>query len=283
MGGIRGENPPVMVGSMFHRRHAVMKNRRKGIFDHELAMNAINLMDEACEMTGLSAMIDLVAVNLVAASKFLEFVVDATEMPIFLDVLDEDAMVGSLEYVSEIGVMDRIVVNSLNSHTSDKVYDKISEVNCKSAVLLLYSNETILSSDKSGLLEKIVPKAKQAGIENILVDTAVVDIPTLGLASKAVHRIKNEYGYPTGCGAHNSIASWKKLKTKYTEKAVISAITTANALPIALGADFILHGTAESAPDIYPSVGMIETAFSQLAMERGIKLSKDHPRYRIGR
>ena len=129
----------------------------------------------------------------------------------------------------------------------------------------------------------MIPKATDAGLENLLVDTAVVDIPTLGLASKAIHNIKDTFGYPAGCGAHNSVASWKKLKTKYTQDAVTSVVTVANALPVALGADFILYGSAESAPEIFPSVAMIETAFSQLAMEQGVRPKRDHPRYRIGR
>jgi tetrahydromethanopterin S-methyltransferase subunit H len=283
VGGVRGENPPVMVGSMFHKGHKIVQSRKKGAFIHELAEEVIQSMLDTCEKTGLSTMIDMVAVNRLAAGIFLDFVVEVTEMPILLDVLDEDAMMESLDYAAEIGVMDRIIVNSLNPHSKDKLYQKIKEVNCKSAILLLYSNETMLKSNKNSLLEQMLPKVKQAGIENFLVDTAVVDIPTLGLASKAIHNVKDQYGYPAGCGAHNSVASWKKLKTKFTKDAAKSVVTVANALPVALGADFILYGAAESAPAIFPSVAMIETAFSQLAMERGKRPKKSHPRYTIGR
>ena len=283
IGGIRGENPPVMVGSMFYKGHKIVDDPNKGTYIREKAEKVIQKVEETCEMTGLHAMIDLVAVNRLAAGKFIDFVVDATEMPIFLDVLDDDAMIESLDYCSEIGVMDRIIINSLNPHSKYKVYEKISEVNCKSAVLLMYSNETLLTSDKSSLLDEMLPKANQVGLENLVVDTAVVDIPTLALASKAIHRIKDQYGLPSGCGAHNSIASWKKLKTKYTKKAASSAVTIANALPVALGADFILYGAADSAPTIFPSVALIEAAFSQLAMENGKRPGKGHPRYQIGR
>jgi tetrahydromethanopterin S-methyltransferase subunit H len=124
----------------------------------------------------------------------------------------------------------------------------------------------------------MLSKVKQAGLENLLVDTAVVDIPTLGLASKAIHNVNDQYGYPAGYGAHNSVASWKKLKTKYTKDAAKSFVTVANALPVALGADFILYGAAESAPEIFPSVAMIETAFSQLAMENGKRPKENHSR-----
>ncbi len=283
IGGVRGENPPVMVGSMFFKGHGIVKSHKKGTFHTEKAEEVIQTMQETCDMTGLKTMIDMVAVNGLAAGKFLDFIVENCEMPLFLDVLDEGAMIESLGYASDIGVMDRIIVNSLNPHSGDQLYDKIKEVNCRSAVLLMYSNETMLKSDKGSLLEGMLPKVEQAGIDKPIVDTAVVDIPTLALASKAIHNIKDKYGYPAGCGAHNSIASWKKLKTKYTEEAASSAITIANSLPVALGADFILYGAAESASTIFPSVAMIEAAYSQLAMEKGKRPPRSHPRYQIGR
>jgi tetrahydromethanopterin S-methyltransferase subunit H len=114
------------------------------------------------------------------------------------------------------------------------------------------------------------------------VDTVVLDIPTLGLAVKAITRIKDRYGYPCGCGAHNAIHAWKNLSTKYTTNAVTTALGVINALPIAAGADFVLYGPMKNAEVVYPSIAMIDAAYSQLVMEQRIKLDKDHPRYKIG-
>lgn len=61
----------------------------------------------------------------------------------------------------------------------------------------------------------MVAKAEAAGVENILVDTMVIDILTLGLAVNAIDRIKDMYGYPCGCGAHNAVSTWKRLREKY--------------------------------------------------------------------
>ncbi|MBA7686647.1 hypothetical protein ES703_95098 [subsurface metagenome] len=125
-------------------------------------------------------------------------------------------------------------------------------------------------------------KASEAGIENILVDTVVLDIPTLGLASKAIHHIKDVYGYPCGCGAHNAIASWKRLREKYSINAVTTVIGVTNALPVAVGADFVFYGPIKHADAVYPSVAMIDAAYSQLVMEKRIRIERDHPRYMIG-
>ncbi len=282
IGGVPGLAPTVMVGSMFYKGHGIVEDPVKGLFNAVEAEKQLRGAEEMTDKTGLPSMLDLVAENSKAASKYLDFVVDAAKMPIMMDVLAEEDQVNVLQYASDIGIIDRIIFNSLNPQTSEKVYEKIAEVGCTSAMLLLHSSRYILSSNKNSLLEEMVPKAKQAGVEKILVDTVVLDIPTLGLAVKAISRIKDKYGYPCGCGAHNAISSWKNLRKKYTASAVTTALGVINALPIAAGADFVFYGPMRNAEAVYPSIAMIDVAYSQIVMEQRMRLGKDHPRYKIG-
>ncbi len=282
IGGDPGLVPTVMVGSMFYNGHKVVEDPAEGLFDEGMAESQIRRAEEMSDATGLPMAVDLVAENAVAAGRYLEFMVDATEMPIFLDVVDEGAMVEALQYASDQGMIDRIVVNSLNPHTGGRVYERVKEVGCGSAVLLLYSMQYLLSSNKDGLLEEMVPRAEEAGVENILVDTVVLDIPTLGLTANAIDRIKDRYGYPCGCGAHNAVSSWKRLREKYCEKAVTTVIGVTSALPIAAGADFVFYGPMRNAEEVYPSIAMIDAAYSQLLIEKKVRLGRDHPRHRIG-
>lgn len=282
IGGIPGLAPTVMVGSMFFKGHGIVKDPVKGLFEAVEAEKQIRDAEEMSDKTGLPSMLDLVAENSKAACRYMDFVVDASRMPIMLDVVAEEDQVNVLQYASDVGVIDRIIFNSLNPQTSDRVYAKIAEVGCTSATLLLHSSRYVLSSNKDVLLDEMAPKAVQAGVDKILVDTVVLDIPTLGLAVNAIHRIKDLYGYPCGCGAHNAVSSWKNLHKKYTPSAVTTAVGVTNALPVAAGADFVFYGPMRNAESVYPSIAMINAAYSQLVMEKRIKLGKDHPRYKIG-
>ncbi|MCX6656545.1 MAG: tetrahydromethanopterin S-methyltransferase subunit H [Candidatus Bathyarchaeota archaeon] len=282
IGGIPGLVPTVMVGSMFYKGHGIVEDPVKGLFDVGEAEKQIKDAEEMTDKTGLPSMLDLVAENSKAAFRYMDFVVDASKMPIMLDVVAEEDQVNVLQYAHDVGIMDRIVFNSLNPQTSDKVYAKIAEVGCTSATLLLHSSRYVLSSSKDALLDEMVPKAVQVGVEKILVDTVVLDIPTLGLAVKAIDRIKDRYGYPCGCGAHNAVSSWKNLRKKYTPSAVTTAVGVICALPVAAGADFVFYGPMRNAEAVYPSIAMINAAYSQLVMEQRIRLGKDHPRYKIG-
>ena len=282
IGGVPGHAPSVMVGSMFYKGHRIVEDPGEGLFDEVKAEKQLRDAEEMTDKTGLPSMVDLVAENSKAAGEYLDFVVDASKMPIMLDVVAEEDQVNVLQYAYDIGIMDRIIFNSLNPNTSDKVYAKIAEVDCSSAVLLLHSSRYMFSSNKNDLLELMALKAIQAGVEKILVDTVVIDIPTLGLAVNAINRIKNRYGYPSGCGAHNAISSWKNLRNKYSLSAVATVLGVVNALPIAAGADFVFYGPMRNAEAVYPSIAMIDVAYSQLVLERREKLDKDHPRYKIG-
>ena len=282
IGGEPGLVPTVMVGSMFYNGHLVVENASEGLFDAVEAEAELRDAEEMSDTTGLPTVIDLVAENTFAASKYLDFMVDTTDMPIFLDVLSDQEQVGSLHYAHEQGMMDRILLNSVNPHTGDKVYEALKETGCKHAVLLLHSMRHMLSSNKDAVLEEMVPKAEAAGVESILVDTVVIDIPTLGLATKAIHRIKDKYGYPCGCGAHNALASWRRLREKYTPRAVTMATAITSALPIAAGGDFVFYGPVKNAKAMYPAIALIDAAYSQHHLEKRVRVDRSHPRYRIG-
>jgi len=204
------------------------------------------------------------------------------DMPILLDVVSENASLESLTYVSEAGLGERIIFNSLTLDTKDVIIEKLMKNKIKNIVLLLYSPNAILSTQgRLEALERLLPVAQKAGIENVLVDTVVLDIPSLGMAAKAIFEIKDKYGLPSGCGAHNAVDQWKGLRTKMGEHAYIPSIVSACSLPLALGADFLLYGPIDFAPYIFPSLSLIDAAYGQLLLEKKKRPERTHPRFKI--
>ncbi len=282
VGGEVGENSTLMIGSIFYKGDKAVKDEKIGIFDRELVEKRIKNAEELSDRTGLSAMIDVVCSNPEAAEKYVEFVSEYTNLPISIDAVSVEAAVKGLEAAARLKILDRTVFNSLTPETKEQVYAKIKEVGLKSAIILTYSTKAIISSkERVKVLESLIPKVEAAGIEKILVDTVVVDIATIGLACRAIHEIKERFGYPSGCGAHNAIASWKTLKEKKDRmlNAVFSAIV--NGLPIAVGADFVLYGPIDAADHAFPVVGLINATYGQVLMEEGKRLNLTHPRFKI--
>jgi tetrahydromethanopterin S-methyltransferase subunit H len=205
-------------------------------------------------------------------------------MPLLIDAVSEAAALAGMDSAKQLGIIGRTVLNSINPETREKVREKAKETGLQAAILLTYSTKAIISSkERINLLEDMVPKAKAAGIEKMLVDTVVIDIATLGLACKAIREVKDKFGLPAGCGAHNAISSWKTLKEKKDKMLTLTCSSVANGLPVALGADFVLYGPIDDAAFIFPAIGLIDAAYGQGLMEEGKRLNATHPRFRIAR
>ncbi|KYH42713.1 MAG: tetrahydromethanopterin S-methyltransferase subunit H, partial [Candidatus Bathyarchaeota archaeon B63] len=180
VGGEMGENPTVMIGSIFYKGDKTIEDEAKGEFNREEAERLISKAEEISDRTGLPAMLDVICTNPENAERYLRFAADATEMPILIDSASDEAAVRALEVVDEIGIKERVVFNSINPETREPIYRKIEEVGLKSAVLLTYSVKAIVSStERIKVLEALLPRVKAAGIEKMLIDTVVVDISTL--------------------------------------------------------------------------------------------------------
>ena len=284
VGGNIGENPTVMIGSIFYKGDKNIKEEKIGTFDLERAKRLIERVEELSERTGLGAMVDVVCSNALVADRYLEFVADATRMPILIDAVSQEAALRGLECAKELGITERTIFNSITPDTKEPVFQKIREVGLESAVILTYSTKAIMSSkERVRLLEALLPKVKAVGVRKVLVDTVVMDVATLGLACKAIHEVKDRFGYPAGCGAHNAVASWKALKQRKDKLLTLACSSIVNGLPIAVGADFVLYGPINEAEYMFPAVAIVNAAYGQVLMEEGERLDTGHPRFKIGR
>ncbi|MEM0240933.1 MAG: hypothetical protein QXP29_05675 [Candidatus Nezhaarchaeales archaeon] len=282
VGGQPGENPTVVIGSIFYKGDEAIDE--SGKINKEVAQRLIAKYEEICDVVGLPCMLDVVCTNAENAKERLEFVADATKMPILIDYIAEEAAISGLETARELNILDRTLLNSFNPETKDRVYHKAKEVGLKAAVALTYSSKAVVSyKERIKLLDPLILKMKEAGIEKILVDTVVMDLVTLGLACKAIYEIKSRYGYPCGCGAHNAVALWKSLKQRRDKVLTAACSAVANGLPIAIGGDFVLFGPVSDADFIIPAIAIINAAYGQVLMEDGRRPPLSHPRFKLSR
>lgn len=282
IGGKPGESPTVLIGSIFYYQQKRLNfEEETGDFSRKECEKLIKHQEEFSDKTGLPCMLDVVLPSKKWISRVVDFVTSITDAPVLLDAASAEIRVAALDYAREVGIQDRCVYNSLNPESKKTEYDKIKETHCKAAVLLAYNTKDMTSKGRVDAVKQLLPQAIESGIEEILIDACVLDVPTLGLAFKAIFDLKNELGYPAGCGAHNAIGTWKGLKTKMGPEAAKPCTAVANALTLAAGADFILYGPIEDAAFVFPAVAMVNVAFAQLSIEKGKVPSPSHPIFKI--
>lgn len=281
VGGIPGERPVVLVGSMFYHGHKIMQDEMTGEFDKKAAEELLNLQDEFSDRTGNPCMIDLVGASPEAMRKELEFVASMTDAPILIDSPAMNVRLAGLRYAKETGLIDRIVYNSIIPETKPEELQEIKESKLECAILLAYNPTDFTSQGRVRTIKTLISTANNVGIKKPLIDTCVLDVPTLGVASKALFQIKNETGLPVGAGTHNAIGTWRGLKKKMGKQAVTPCSVSAAIMAVAIGADFVLYGPIEDAQYFFPAVALVDAAYAQLLMEKGKRPDTKHPLFKI--
>ena len=288
MGGQPGEYPTVLIGSIFYNGHKIVKDAIKGEFDRTQAQALTDRHEELSEKTGNPFILDVVGATTEALIKYVDFISEATEAPFLVDAPSAAIRIPVMKHLIASGLGDRAIYNSIDYNVNSNEVAELKELGVKSAILLAYNPKNpfpkgrleILqgSTGQMGLLEA----AKEAEIENTLVDTAVLDAPSIGLAAYSIYCVKNEFGLPAGCGPANGIAMWNRVRDEYGPNGLSSSITASSVATLMMGANFVLYGMAKFAESVFPACALVDAMIAYNARNFGIKpKTRDHPLYKI--
>lgn len=282
IGGQPGQRPTVLIGSIFFGKHKIVYDPAKGIFDRQRAQRQIDKEAEISTVTGNPRFIDPIGDTGEALVSYIQFLYEHTDAPILLDSPYPESRMEALRHFSRTPIISRLVYNSIAEDYTEEELACIKECGVKTAILLAFSTKALLPKDRIALLRTVLlPAAEKAGIEHILIDTGVLDVPSISWAARAIYEIKEEFGYPAGCAPANSLFKWDKL-IKQGESASQATAAAIYSLSIFQGADFIFYGPMRFAPWIYPAIAAIDAMLAYEGRFVAIRpASKQHPLYKI--
>jgi len=282
LGGQPGELPTVLIGSIFYDRDPTVTDGSRGLFDKKRAEQLISRQEELSEKTKNPHMVDVVASTTGAMERYLDFVSGVTDAAILVDSSSRDVRLSGARHAAEVGLTDRVVYNSIEYHVNEGETTALREIGIKHAILLAYNPQNLWPSGRPAILhERLLSAAERAGISSVLVDTAVLDVPSIGLAAEAVETVKRELGLPTGCAPLNAVLEWKKVKA-LGPKAKDACSASAAAVIQMSGGDFILYGPITKSEIVFPACAMVDSVIAYEARLHGIKpRSNEHPLYTI--
>ncbi|MGQ9596649.1 MAG: tetrahydromethanopterin S-methyltransferase subunit H [Thermoproteota archaeon] len=282
VGGQPGQLPTVMMGSIFYSKHKILKDERTGVFSKDEAEDLLNKEKEASDKTGNPRIIDVCCSWPQAFGKLIEFVAEKIDEPFAIDGTTEEARIAGARYVGEVGLSERVIYNSITPHIKEVEISAIKEAGIKSAILLTFNAKNPTITGRMQVLDELLALASKAGVEKILVDTTVIDIPDPGSVSKAVYLVKEKYGLPAGAGTHNAVQRWHRMR-KLDKTLFAIASSVADVLPIFMGANFIIYGPIENASNAYFHCALADAyvAYS-VRQEFGTRpLTSNHPLFKI--
>jgi len=285
IGGQIGKYPTVLIGSIFYEGDKIVSDENKGIFDRKKAEELIFLQKELSDKSGNPCMLDLVGTSEAAFRNYIDFVANLTSEPFLLNATSAELRIKLIKYIKEIGLTDRIIYNSINYTFLEEEINAIKKYNIKSALIqsLNPTNSRIIGmlellkgkDDKEGLVEKSL----RAGLKNLLLFTNIFEIPTIGLASRGIYRLKEEFGLPTGTAPVGVIGKWCIKNNVFKGNFKGACESAGVALAQATGADYIIYGALKKAEHIFPAAAIIDAMISlNSRITFGLRtIDKNHP------
>jgi tetrahydromethanopterin S-methyltransferase subunit H len=271
------------VPSIFFTGHSIVKDDKKGIFKKKTAEKLINRLDTLRDETGIPYLLDVVGNYPEALERFVDWVADKTQGPFLIDGITADVRLPVAKHCSETGLEKRAIYNSISPDYTQEELDVLQDLNLETCVLLTFDKRVMSAAGRLDVVkDDLLPLARKVGFDKFLVDTMVLDVPSIGTASKACHMVKEELGLPVGCGASNATTQWDRIRSNrdvYRSAHVASTISS-----VILGADFVMYGPVGYAPWITWAIAAVDAFVAyQNRWEYRTKSVPGHPLTKIFR
>lgn len=283
IGGQPGELPTVLIGSIFWLGQKMVADANQGIFDAKQAEDIINKMETLSDITGVPFVLDIVGTTATAFEKYLDFVAKKTEAPFLLDAMSPRTRMQSAEIVKNTGLQDRCIYNSFYKGVSKVEAQKVKECGITASIVLADNPKDNSLEGKFQVLEEALALAAEGGITKPLIDTAIPAFePEMGTAVRAIPKIKEKYGHPTGLGTGNVVTTMGWVKAKFEKQFRLGTRTATNAIMQTMGANWLMFGPAEQSDYVFPAVAIVDAYVASAMGDLDIRpLHEQHPIYKI--
>nr|MDO8086460.1 hypothetical protein [Candidatus Sigynarchaeum springense] len=295
LGGQPGEYPTCMIGSMFYKGHKVITDHAAATFDVDEATEQLREMEAIAGETGMQFIVDVVGESAEALVKYCQFVADTAasrQTPLLMDGLTDEIRVPAMKVLVDSGLRDRLIYNSIEPKVKEETIEAIKACEIRHAVLLSFDSTMLLPvqklkllqgwDDRTGIKEGLLAKATRAGISNCIVDVAVLDMPSIGIAARTIGDVREATGLPAGCAPSNAIFECGGIK-RFGNDARLTSLVAACTYLAASGASFVLFGPIKNARPVTLAVANAD-AFHAYAGRRIDKIkpgSENHPLFRL--
>ena len=254
IGGQPGENPPLLIASMFHNKDKLLKDR-KGNFDRHKAKELIKKQEELSASTGIPSMVAMVANTPEEAQIYIDFYLENTDMPFGIDMWVAEKRAKATEYVARLGVQDKFLYNSITPWDKDIKGQviKLRDLGIKHVVVQAFDDKDQSPMGRLKSLEHILSQGADQ-FETVIVDTSVMNLPATSFSLIANKIIKEKSGLPCGGAYSNGTHMWKDARDFWGLDGFRAMDAVAQGMSSVFWSDFNFYGPIVTAPRILPAV-----------------------------
>ena len=276
VGGQPGENPPLLIASMFHNKDRILTDR-KGNFDRVRAVELIRQQEALTVSTGIPGLVAMVANSAEEAKIYIDFFRETTDMPFGIDMWVAEKRAAATEYVARLGLQDKFLYNSITPWDKDirGQVNKLKDLGIKHVVVQAFDDQDQTPAGRLSSLEKLLEQG--AGeFETVIVDTSIMNLPSTSFSLLANKLIKEKHGLPSGGAYSNGTHMWQEAKTIWSLDGFKAMDAVVQGMSSVLWSDFNFYGPIVTAPRVFPAVAAAHVLLSTLVYsETGVVPEND--------
>jgi tetrahydromethanopterin S-methyltransferase subunit H len=280
VGGQPGENPPLLIASLFQKGDKLIESRKQRKFDRQGATKRIREMERLSDETGVPGIVAMVANSPEEMKAYVDFFVGVSERPFAIDIWVQKTRLEATRYICEQGLQDRLLYNSITPWDEDipGQVQMIRELGVKHIVVQAFDVEDKTPTGRPKSLRQMLEFVHEGGFESILVDTAVMNLPATAFSLLANSLVKEEFGLPVGSAPSNGTYMWKASREMWGSKGFVGVDAGIHAIS-ALASDFMLYGPMTGTQRIFPAVAAASALLATLVYDETQMLpqSDRHP------
>ncbi len=292
VGGQTGERPPLLIANMFQTGDKLFTKRAAFEFDRAKAKERLRELEAVSDLTGIPTMVGMVAPKGYDEMRvYTEFFLENSRLPFAVDTWTEKARLETARFIADRGLQDRFLYNSVTAWDKDipGQVQKLRDYGIRHVVVQAFD----LGGDKrpSGrvkALETLLPMVEQGNFDSVLIDTSVMNLPTIGFTLAANRLVKERFGWPSGCAPANGSYMWLKgCKETWGEAMGRDVFRGADAglhaLSTILWTDWMVFGPMTGTHRVFGAVAAAMAVLATLVQEEGgaLPASETHPLNRL--
>ena len=285
IGGQPGENPPLLISSMFHNGDRILESRKERKFDRNKARDYVLRQEELSAQTGIPALVAMVANSLDEMKTYIEFFLGTSEQPFGIDIWVEKTRLEVAAYLAELGIQDRVLYNSITPWDKDVAGQaaRLKELGIKHVVVQAFNQEDQTPRGRVTGLRKMLTEIKEDGFATILVDTAVMNLPSTAFSCLASRLVKEEFGWPAGVASSNGTYMWKEAREMWGAEGFSAMNAAGQAIAAFLWTDLLFSGPIVNMPRIVPAVATAAMMLATLVYDETntLPVNENHPLYKF--
>ncbi len=285
IGGQPGNNPPLLIASMFHNGDRILESRKERKYDRRKAAEYIKKMEELSDQTGVPALVAMVANSAEEMAEYVDFYTSISDRPFGIDMWVEKARLAAAEYCCRKGLQEKLIYNSITPWDKDipGQVARLKEMGIKHVVLQAYNQEDPSPKGRVTGLKKLLEAVGENAFETLLVDTSVMNLPSTSFSCIASKMVKEEFGYPCGVASSNGTYMWKEAREMWGTDGFTAMNSTGQGLSAFLWSDLLFTGPIVNMPKIMPAVTTACLMLATMAYyETGRKPdNENHPLYKF--